>query len=106
MAAAGPNIMDTDAYLSSANAPDIEEDMRLCIFSGARRMIVNCAPLKYATAAGLRAFLNIARDMYAVGGTVQIKGLKSQPRQLFFACGMDSIIPLVKEETRFPAYRD
>jgi len=98
--------MDTDTYLCSANAPDIEEDMRLCIQSGARRMILNCAPLKYATSAGLRAFLGIAREMYAVGGTVQIKGLKSQPRELFFACGLDSVIPLVKEETRFPAYRD
>ncbi len=98
--------METDRYLSSANAPDIVEDLRLCVDSGARRMIVNCAPLKYATAAGLRAFLDVARHMYDAGGTVLIKGLQGQPREIFFASGMDAIIPLVKEETRFPAYRN
>ena len=97
--------MDTDRYLSSANAPDIEEDVRLCIQSGARDMILNCAALTYLTAAGLRAFLNIARKMYAVEGTLFIKGLKGQPRELFFASGMDAIVPLVKEETRYPAFR-
>ncbi|MFA5040830.1 MAG: STAS domain-containing protein, partial [Bdellovibrionales bacterium] len=71
----------------------------------ARSMILNCAQLAYMTSAGVRAFLGIAKKMYETGGTLQIKGLKGQPRALFFACGMDSVIPLVKEETRFPAFR-
>jgi anti-anti-sigma factor len=101
----GPGILDTDRYLSAANAPDLEEDATLCIESGARQMILNCALLTYMTGAGLRVFLNLARKMYAVGGSLLIKGLKGQPRALFFACGMDSVVPLVKEETRFPALR-
>jgi anti-sigma B factor antagonist len=95
-----PEIMDVDRYLSSANAPDIEEDIALCIKSGARTMILNCRNLKYMTAAGMRLFLGIARKMNAVGGSLMVKGLKGQPRQLFFACGMDSIVPLVKDERR------
>ncbi len=100
-----PGIMDMDRYLSAANAPDIEEDAALCIQSGARSMILNCAQLTYMTGAGLRAFLSIAGKMYAAGGSLLIKGLKGQPRALFFACGMDSVVPLVKEETRFPSVR-
>ncbi len=100
-----PGIMDTDRYLSSANAPDLEEDVRLCIQSGSRKMVLNCASLTYMTSAGLRAFLRIARIMYSVGGVLSVKGLKGQPRAFYFACGMDSVIPLVKEETRFPALR-
>ncbi len=100
-----PGILDVDRYLSSANAPDLEEDAALCIQSGARMMVLNCNMLTYMTGAGLRAFLGIARKMYATGGSVLIKGLKGQPRALFFACGMDSVVPLVKEETRFPALR-
>ena len=88
-----PEIMDTDKYLSSANAPDIEEDARLCINSGARAMILNCANLTYATGAGLRAFLNIARMMQSVGGTLTIQGLSGQPRDIFHACGLDTMIP-------------
>ncbi|MDD3028747.1 MAG: STAS domain-containing protein [Alphaproteobacteria bacterium] len=98
-------VMDTDRYLSSVNAPEFIEDVSLCIESGARFMIINCAALSFLTGAGLRAFLVLARKMYAVDGVLQIRGLKRQPRRFFFACGMDSIIPLVKEETRFPAAR-
>ncbi|MGB9153306.1 MAG: STAS domain-containing protein [Alphaproteobacteria bacterium] len=92
-----PEIMDTDKYLSSANAPDLEEDIRLCITSGARNMILNCNSLDYMTGAGMRAFLTSARLMQKVGGKLSITGLKGQPRDLFYACGMDALIPAAQE---------
>ena len=87
-----PEIMDTDKYLSSANAPDLEEDARLCIDSGARAMVLNCEALTYATGAGLRAFLTIARMMQQAGGSIAITNLKGQPRDIFMACGLDTMI--------------
>ncbi len=95
-----PEIMDIDRYLSGANAPDLEEDISLCIQSGARTMILNCAKLSYLTNAGLRLFQNVARQMNDVGGSLLIKGLRGQPREFYFACGMDTIVPLVREERR------
>lgn len=100
-----PEIMEIDRYLSGANAPDIEEDISLCIQSGARSMILDCTKLSYMTGAGLRTFLGVARKMSAVGGLLLIKGLKGQPRELYFACGMDVVAPLVKEERRAPGLR-
>jgi anti-anti-sigma factor len=91
----GPEIMDTDKYLSSTNAPDLEEDVRLCIASGAREMILNCEALSYMTGAGVRAFLNIARMMNEADGSLRIKGLTGQPREIFTACGIDALIPSV-----------
>jgi len=88
-----PEVMDTDKYLSSANAPDLEEDVRLCIASGARDMILNCSSLTYVTGAGMRAFLNIARMMQEAGGSIAVKGLNGQPRDIFYACGLDAMIP-------------
>ena len=90
-----PEIMDTDKYLSSANAPDLEEDVRLCIESGARKMILNCAAMTYMTATGIRALLNMARMMKDAGGTFSIQALSGQPRQIFTACGIDALIPSV-----------
>ncbi len=89
--------MDTDKYLSSANAPDFEEDARLCIQSGARAMILNCAALTYATGAGMRAFLNIARMMQEAGGILSVQNLSGQPRDIFHACGMDTMIAMEDE---------
>ncbi len=89
-----PEIMDTDKYLSSANAPDFEEDARLCITSGARAMVLNCAALTYATGAGMRAFLNIARMMQDAGGMLSVQNLSGQPRDIFMACGMNGMITM------------
>jgi len=99
-----PEIMDTDKYLSSANAPDIEEDVRLCVQSGAREMVLNCANLTYMTAAGVRAFLNIARLMQNVGGTVSVTGLRGQPEEIFLASGMDFLIPSGSEASEQSAF--
>jgi len=93
-----PAIMDTDRYLSSANAPDFEEDVRLCIESGERNMVLNCANLTYLTGAGLRAFLNVAGMMEKAGGTMSVQGLKGQPREIFAATGMESMIPSLDDE--------
>ena len=87
-----PEIMDTDKYLSGGNAPDLEEDIRLCIASGARDMILNCSNMGYMTNAGMRALLATARRMQEVGGKFSVKCLKGQPREMFYACGMDSLI--------------
>ncbi|MDD4615600.1 MAG: STAS domain-containing protein [Alphaproteobacteria bacterium] len=100
-----PEIMDADRYLTGANAPEFEEDISLCIQSGARSMILDCSRLTYMTCAGMRVFFSIAHKMNACGGTVFIKGLKGQPRHIYFSCGMDVIVPLVKEERRSPAIR-
>jgi len=100
-----PAIMEVDRYLSVANAPDLEEDVSLCIQSGTRSMILDCSRLTYATISGLRVFLGLARKMNAVGGSLLIKGLKGQPREFFFSCGMDAVVSLVKSERRSPALR-
>ncbi len=89
-----PEIMEMGQYLSSANAPDIEEDARLCITSGARDMILDCSQMTYATGAGMRTFLNIARMMQDAEGAIAVRGLRGQPRDIFLACGMDAMIPM------------
>ena len=90
-----PEIMDLDKYLSSANAPDVEEDVRLCITSGARNMVLDCSVLSYMTGAGARAILNIARMMRGVDGKLYIRNMKGQPWDIFTACGLDLIVPSV-----------
>ncbi|MDE2029868.1 MAG: STAS domain-containing protein [Alphaproteobacteria bacterium] len=89
-----PEIMEMDQYLSSANAPDLEEDARLCIASGARDMVFDCARLGYLTGAGARAFLAVARMMGEAGGKLAIRNLNGQPRDLFLACGLDACVAL------------
>jgi len=88
-----PEIMELDKYLSGTNAPDLEEDVRLCIASGAREMIMDCSNLGYMTGAGARAFLMIARMMDDVGGKLSVRNLNGQPLDIFTACGLNGFIP-------------
>lgn len=94
-----PEIMALDKYLSATNAPDLEEDTRLCIASGARDMIFDCSELGYMTGAGARAFLTIAKMMSDAGGKMSVANLNGQPRELFTACGLDLFIPTASDVT-------
>ena len=98
-----PAVMDSDRYLSSANAPDLKEDARLCIASGTRQMILNCANMTYMTGSGVRTFLEIARLMEQAGGVLRVHGLSGQPREIFLACGMDTVIPMVDDKPALSA---
>ena len=99
-----PEIMATDKYLSGTNAPDLEEDIRLCIVSGARDMVLDCSSMTYMTGAGMRAFLDVARMMRDVGGKFSIKGLKGQPRDLFYSCGLETVIE-TDEQVNLPTFQ-
>jgi anti-anti-sigma factor len=89
-----PAIMEIQGRLDVLNAAEIEEDVRLCIESGARDMVLDCAMLEALTGAGLRAMLAMARAMKQAGGKLSIFGLNGQPLEIYQACGYDQIIPV------------
>jgi len=90
----GPEIMEVMGYLDSNTAPQIEEDVMLCIQSGSREMILDCARLNYITGAGMRAMLTMSRAMRAVEGRFGVCGLQPQVKAMLEACGYDRIIPI------------
>src|ERR1700689_5312525 len=90
----GPEIMEVMGYLDSNTAPQIEEDVMLCIQSGAREMILDCARLNYITGAGMRAILTMSRAMKAVEGRFGVCGLQPQVKAMLEACGYDRVVPI------------
>jgi anti-anti-sigma factor len=89
-----PEIMEVVGYLDSSTALQVEEDVMLCIQSGAREMILDCTRLSYITGAGMRAILTMMRAMKAVDGRLAICGMQPQVRAMLQACGYDRIIPV------------
>jgi len=89
-----PWIMNTDKHLSSSNAPEIEEDVRLCLANSPDTLTLNCAQLVYMTGAGVRALLNMARMAKQKDSIFTLKNLSGQPREIFYACGADAFITL------------
>ncbi len=87
-----PAVMDIVGRLDAATAPEVAEDVRLCIESGARDMVLDCSRLRTLTGAGVRGMVDMARVMQAHGGQLRVSGLNGQPMAMFEACGLDSII--------------
>ncbi|MDP9126772.1 MAG: STAS domain-containing protein [Pseudomonadota bacterium] len=93
-----PDIMEVSGYLDSTTALQVEEDVLLCIQSGAREMILDCTRLNYITGAGMRAILVMARAMQAVEGHFAVCGLQPQVKAMLAACGYDRVVSMY--ETR------
>ena len=89
---AEPEIMVLSGRIDSMTASSIEEDVRLCIQSGARDMILDCADVTYVTGSGLQSLIRLARDMQAVRGKFALCNLHQ--REVFDFCGAESIIPV------------
>jgi anti-anti-sigma factor len=56
-------------------------------------MILDASATTYMTAAGMRTFLVLAKDVKAAGGKLAVCNLQPQPKELFEACGMKAFVP-------------
>ena len=101
---AEPEIMELSGRLDSGTAPEIEESALLCIRSGARDMILDCANVSYITGTGMQTLLRVAREMQAVRGKLAVCNLQPPVREVFDFCGLDSMISVF--DTVFDARND
>lgn len=89
-----PDVMEVIGRLDDGAAARVEEDVLLCIQSGARRMLLDCRDVPYITGAGLRAILAMARVMQKAGGLFGVCDLQPQVDAMFAASGFDQVIPV------------
>lgn len=88
-----PEIMEMPRLLDGDTATELEQDLRLCIKSGARELILDCAQTENLTSAGLRSIMALVAEMRNVQGKLAVCNLQGQPRAIFKACGYDETIP-------------
>jgi anti-anti-sigma factor len=91
-----PDVMEIAGRLDDGTASNVEEDIRLCIESGARRMVLDCRDLSYISGAGLHTVLDLARMMQAAEGRLVLCGLQPQVEEMLEVSGFDAIIPVYK----------
>jgi anti-sigma B factor antagonist len=91
-------IMELSGRLDGDTSISIEEDVLLCIQSGAREMLMDCSKLDYITGAGMQTFLRLAREMQSLGGKFAVCNLQRQVKDMFEACGLESVIPVYEDQ--------
>jgi anti-anti-sigma factor len=92
-------IMEMPARLDSDTGLQIEEDILLCIQSGAREMLLDCGKMDYITGSGTQSLLRLAREMKDVGGKLAVCNLQPQVKQMFEMCGFESVISVYDDLT-------
>ena len=93
-----PGIMELSGHLDSDTSVQVEEDIMLCVKSGAREMLLDFDRVNFMTGAGLRALIRIARAMQETGGKLAICNLAPQARGMIEACGLDNFIAIYEDQ--------
>lgn len=73
--------LDTPASL------EVAKDLEPVMENAAGRIVLDCSELAYISSSGLRIFLNIRKAAAAKGGSVVVKGILPEIRNVFMMTG-------------------
>ncbi|MBV8061550.1 MAG: STAS domain-containing protein [Alphaproteobacteria bacterium] len=93
-----PGIMELTGRLDSDAGVELEESVILCIQSGMRDLVLDCADLDTVTGAGTQSLLRIAREMQQAGGKLAVCNLNGDVRAMFELCSLDKFIPSYEDQ--------
>ena len=77
--------------LDASGAPELERQLSEAIGAGHRRLLIDCAELRYVSSAGLGAFLASAKLAQSSGGSLSFAGLTQHVRSVFDMVGFFSL---------------
>jgi len=85
-------------HLSSGTAEEFHRRMRALIDGGARNLVVDCSELSSVSSAGLRALLQVHRQMTLVNGKIVLHSVSEIAWQLLETAGFTRIFRLYRSE--------
>ena len=84
-------IVSLRGRLDSAGTPAFETSMKLLIEAGEKRILIDCADLRYVSSVGLGVFVASAQSLTASGGGLYFAGLTHHVRSVFEMVGFFGI---------------
>ncbi len=57
-------------------------------------LVVDCAGITFMDSSGIAVLLRLWKRMEALGGTIQVTGLREQPARVLGAAGLQRLFPL------------
>ena len=84
-------IVNLRGRLDSAGTPAFEDSMKTLIDSGEKRVLIDCAELRYVSSVGLGVFVASGQTLGASGGGLYFAGLTQHVRSVFEMVGFFGI---------------
>ncbi|HWA87910.1 MAG TPA: STAS domain-containing protein [Opitutus sp.] len=80
--------------LDGLSSPALEQKLDELAAGGARKIVVDCAPLQYVSSAGLRVFLAGAKKLKAAGGALVFAALPPAVQEVFELSGFTGVLTI------------
>lgn len=77
--------------LDTAASAQFSKDMEPLIDNADKEIILDCADLEFISSSGLRLFLSLRKASVSKGGSVTIKNVKDEIKQVFTITGFVSL---------------
>lgn len=77
--------------LDTAAAPQFGKDIEPLLEQADKPIVLDCTELEYISSSGLRLFLTLRKKTLAEGGSVTIKGVNAEIKQVFTITGFFSL---------------
>ena len=86
-----PTLITISGRLDTVNATDFEKKMAPVIASDIKELILDCTALHYISSSGLRQFLTLQKATNAKQGTLTLKGMRPEIKEIFDMTGFSAL---------------
>lgn len=87
-------VLAIDGWLDNKTAPELEEQCKTVVDSGANYIIINCKTLDYISSAGIRSLSKIGQQLIKHHGCLILCELEDYVTEVFQISGLDSFLPI------------
>jgi len=87
-------VITISGRLDTVSAPEFENAIAPIIAGDMKEVVLNCTDLDYISSSGLRLFLTMLKASNAKQGTLTLKGVKDDVKEIFDITGFSSLFHL------------
>ena len=84
-------VISVKGRLDTVSAPEFEQAIAPVIAGDMKQIILDCTALEYISSSGLRLFLTLQKTAAAKQGTLILKGMKDEIKEIFDMTGFSAI---------------
>lgn len=76
-------------------APECEKSLAPMRENAANENVIDCTKLEYISSSGLRIFLSILKEIKGKGGSLVLKGVNKEIRNIFTITGFNKLFTII-----------
>ncbi len=91
-------VIDIEGRLDSQTSIPALEELMQYLESRPNKVLLSLAALEFASSAGLRAILRVAKQVHGYSGELKVSGVKGVVREVLEISGFDTLLNLYEDE--------